>query len=167
MTQAQPPNLNPNPNPNPPRIDEPSRRLRDEPPGRTIVLPDGQAWTFSEPEPAMRPVEGDDGRPGLALGWTFGADLDLGLDAALSRAFATVVRKYDAAPDDRSRWAAFFEAAWFCLARNYELSREEFEAVLLSGGRADLARLGGELMDLIGTILARRNLTAATLGAVS
>jgi hypothetical protein len=121
-------------------IDEMARRHDDFQGGRPILLPDGQAWVFCEPEAIV-------GGPG----WRWGAAPDL--DVGLSVAFARLLAKIDRAPDDGRRACGALEAAWFLLYRNYNVSREEFEAIMLGGtawNAGQIDALAAEFASLVG-----------------
>lgn len=124
-------------------IDEASRRWDDFQGGRAIELPDGQVWSFYEPQAKIRK-----GR----AGWTFGVDVAPDVDQVLSDRFSRVLYKWKRASTDADRASVVLEAAWFLLARNYNLTPAEFEAIL---GRAanqsgdDQQALGAEFRRLI------------------
>lgn len=130
-----------------PRIDERSRRWPDFRGGREITLPDGGAWSFFEPQAVLR-----DGR----TGWTFDAPTDI--DAILSHRFWRILAKWGRATDDSERACVVLEAAWFLLARNYAITADELEGILMDMHGWDERRqasLMGELLALVGVALAR------------
>lgn len=139
-------------------IDEASRRWDDFQGGRPIVLPDGQTWHFYEPAACVR-----SGRPG----WTFGPDVPDDVDAILSHRFGRLVRKWSRAQNKDDQASAMLEAAFYLLARNYALTLEEFEPIMLRASEWDAdnqAALGEALAVLIGTACARSTgLMEATL----
>lgn len=102
-------------------IPEASRRWDDFQGGRPIELPDGQTWLFFEPEAMVRK-----GR----AGWTFGPDVAPDVDKVLSDRFSRVLYKWKRASTNADRSSVVLEAAWFLLARNYNVTPEEFEAIL-------------------------------------
>lgn len=121
-------------------IDEASRRWDDFQGGRPVLLPDGQTWWFFEPEAIV-------GGPG----WNFKAAPDL--NVALSVAFGKILAKIDRAGNDEERACGALEAAWFLLARNYSVTPEEFEAIMLqavSWTPAQLDALASAFASLIG-----------------
>lgn len=107
-----------------PLIDEASRRWDDFQGGRAIELPDGQVWSFYEPAAVIRK-----GR----AGWTFGVDVAPDVDQVLSDRFSRVLYKWKRATDDADRAAVVLTAAWFLLARNYNVTDREFQAILANG----------------------------------
>lgn len=100
---------------------EASRRWDDFQGGRLIELPDGQTWEFYEPAAVVRK-----GR----AGWTFGADVAPDVDQVLSDRFSRVLYKWKRVSTDADRASVVLEAAWFLLARNYNVTPAEFEAIL-------------------------------------
>lgn len=140
-------------------IDERSRRLSDEPRGEPIVLPDGQTWTFFEPD-VLAPGDAPVPR------WTFGAEVAPGLDAALASAFDRVLAKIARARSEVDSRAAMLESAWFCLARNYEVSRDEFEAILLAPPPSgfDLAAMGEAMFGVVSDAMMRRAAAMRPMG---
>jgi hypothetical protein len=128
---------------------ESERRWADWQGGQPIELPDGQAWFFFQPEARMR---------GLRPGWTFGVGVPSDVDAILSDRLVRILRKCGRATCEADKTAAILEAAWFLLARNYEITPDEFEGIL-SGASAWSAdqqqRLGSQLLELVGIACAR------------
>lgn len=102
-------------------IPEASRRWDDFRGGRPIELPDGQIWSFYEPAAVVRK-----GR----AGWTFGANVAPDVDEVLSSRFSRVLYKWKRASTDADRASVVLEAAWFLLARNYNVTPAEFEAIV-------------------------------------
>lgn len=100
---------------------ESERRWNDWQGGQPIELPDGQTWWFCAPEAQVR--------DGLPI-WSFGPGTPHDLNVGLSTAFRRILRKWTRATNDDDRAAATLEAAWFLLARNYQVSPEEFEGIL-------------------------------------
>lgn len=105
-------------------VHEHTRRWPDFQGGRPILLPDNQVWQFYEPSPKIRK-----GR----AGWTFGADVAPDVDQVLSDRFSRVLYKWKHARDDADRAAVVLTAAWFLLARNYNVTDREFQAILAKG----------------------------------
>jgi len=124
-----------------PAINEASRRWDDFQGGRPIELPDGQHWFFYEPEAMVRK-----GR----VGWTFGADVAPDVDTVLSDRFSRVLYKWKRATTDADRASVMLEAAWFLLARNYNVTADEFGGIV---GRA--AERSGEAQKTLGVELRR------------
>lgn len=125
-------------------ISEASRRWDDFQGGRPIRLPDGDIWQFYDPQAVVRR-----GR----VGWTFGADVAPDVDAVLSDRFSRVLYKWKRASTDADRSSVVLEAAWFLLARNYNVTAAEFEAILgqAIGQHSDAQKtLGAEFRRLIG-----------------
>lgn len=118
-------------------IPEASRRWDDFQGGRPIELPDGQTWSFYEPQAKVRK-----GR----AGWTFGADVAPDVDQVLSDRFSRVLYKWKHATDDVDRAAVVLTAAWFLLARNYNVTDREFQGIL---GMGASQALGVEFRRLI------------------
>lgn len=126
-------------------IDEASRRWPDFQGGRLIELPDGQTWCIYEPEAIVG-----------GAGWRFGAAPDL--DAALSVGFARILAKWGRATDDTERACATLEAAWFLLARNYNVTAEEFERILMPAvawTQEKHDRMASEFAEVIGVAAVR------------
>lgn len=109
-------------------IFEASRRWDDFQGGREIMLPDGQTWSFYEPQAKVRK-----GR----AGWTFGPDVAPDVDQVLSDRFSRVLYKWKRASTDADRASVILEAAWFLLARNYNVTPAEFEAILGQAAEQD------------------------------
>lgn len=130
-------------------ISELERRWGDWSEDYPILLPNGEVWHFYSPEARTR-----GGRPG----WTFGADVPSDVDAILSNRLTRILAKLGRASDSRERSAVIIEAAWFLLARNYEITQDEFEAIL-SGASAwsddEQTQLGSQLQRLVGIACAR------------
>jgi hypothetical protein len=132
-----------------PMIDEQSRRWPDFQGGRAIVLPDGQAWVFFEPEATLRA-----GRPG----WTFGPGVPRDVDAILSGRFARLVARWTPDGDHVDRGAIILTAGWFLLARNYAITAEEFGRIMagLAGWpEAEQRDVGEQILSVVGTACAR------------
>lgn len=110
-------------------ISEASRRWDDFQGGRPILLPDNQVWQFYEPQAVVRR-----GR----VGWTFGADVAPDVDTVLSDRFSRVLYKWKRAGDDADRAAVVLTAVWFLLARNYNVTDREFQAILGMGAQQAL-----------------------------
>lgn len=104
-------------------IPEASRRWDDFQGGRPIELPDGQVWEFYVPQAVVRR-----GR----AGWSFGAEVATDVDAVLSDRFSRVLYKWKRASNDADRSSVILEAAWFLLARNYDVTAKEFELILMA-----------------------------------
>jgi hypothetical protein len=115
-------------------LSEPDRRRAEFAGGTPVVMPDGRPWRLIEPAAVVRPVKGGEDGDGLMIAWDFGPGLDAETDDALGRAFQRAVAKIDRAGNDRDRACGVLEAAWLLLARNYDLSPEEFEDLVLTGG---------------------------------
>lgn len=122
------------------KIDERSRRWDDFQGGRPIELPDGNFWQFYEPETVLR--------NGLE-GWTFGADVPPDVDAVLSSRFSRVIYKWKRARSDADRASVVLEAAWFLLARNYNVTADQFEGILSLASGDEATTLGLELRRLV------------------
>lgn len=118
---------------------ESERRWADFQGGYSILMPDGDAWTFALPE--CTPSRG-------RLTWSFGPDVPNDLNAILSAKLAACVRKYLQAGDEADRACAAFEIAWFLLARNYSITPDEFESLASQAQRLDAAGLTSFLESL-------------------
>jgi hypothetical protein len=126
-----------------PMIHEAERRWADWRYGQPVDLPNGETWHFYEPETVVC-----NSKPG----WTFEAPTPE-VDAELSRRFERLIGKWGRAKDDAERASAILEAAWFLLARNYAISRQEFESVLSLASSWDEGRqerLGEHLVKVVG-----------------
>lgn len=122
---------------------ESERRWDDWQGGQPIDLPDGQTWWFYEPDATVH-----DGMPG----WSFGAETPE-LDRTLSCRFGLIVASWGKAADDADRAAAILDAAWFLLARNYDVSRSQFATLMLGASRWDRdrhERFASEVLALVG-----------------
>lgn len=107
------------------RISEASRRWADFQGGRPIELPDGNVWWFYEPAAFNRSAD----RGVVVPSWTFGAEVHPTLDLALAQSFAKIITRWsEAKAEDKT--ATLLEAAWFLLARNYDINPAEFQAIL-------------------------------------
>jgi hypothetical protein len=99
--------------------------------GTPIVLPDGRAWRFYEPTPVVREVRGGEDGNGFLIAWDFGSDLDAETNDSLGRGFQRILAKANRAANEADLACAVLEGAWFLLARNYKVTAEEFEDLLL------------------------------------
>lgn len=138
------------------KIDESSRRWPDFQGGRPITLPDGAVWWFATPEPLIRLTD-DEAVPS----WRF-ADAPL-VDAVLAGKFAAILLKIGNATTTKERTSATLEAAWFLLARNYRITPDEFESILMESAMwddVDQAEVGRELGELVDDVM-RRSLSYA------
>lgn len=140
-------------------IPEASRRWDDFQGGRPIELPDGQEWRFCTPEPHARLAHPDPHGPLVPVpSWTFGEHVDSLLDQVLAEKFAAILSKYAVAMTEAERTSAILEAAWFLLARNYNLSLAEFEGIMLLGVDWSDDRqiaLGHAIGDLVDDVMMR------------
>ncbi len=112
------------------------------------LTPDGHPWRLYEPVPVMRDVRGEDGVEDRMIAWEFGPDLDAETNESLGRGFQKILVKIVNAESNDDRACGWLEAAWFLLARNYEITADEFEDLLLHGGRrmtSDRRRLIAQL----------------------
>jgi hypothetical protein len=128
-------------------IDESSRRWTDEVSGEAIPLPDGQTWVFHLPEA----VAGED------LAWSWG-DVPADLNTVLNAKLRASVRKYLSAGNDDDRTSGGLEIAWRLALRNYRLSHDEFEQILLRAVEWDEERqrsLTASLRTLITFVIGR------------
>lgn len=107
-------------------INELSRRWDDFQGGRPITLPIGGTWWFYEPAAFNRSTP--DGT--VVPSFTFGENIDPTLDLMLAQRFAVILVKYGKAADEAERSCATLEAAWFLLARNYNVTQSEFETIV-------------------------------------
>lgn len=135
-------------------IDEQARRWPDFQGGRPITLPIGGTWWFYEPAAFNRSTpEGS-----VVPSFTFGADIDPTLDLMIAQRFAVILVKYGKAADETERSCATLEAAWFLLARNYNVTPAEFESILgaaIVWPEAKREALGKALGSLIDSACAR------------
>lgn len=150
----------------------PEDRRRPEYAGGTpILLPDGLPWRFFEPRPVVRQVRGDEGEGERLIAWDFGGpDVDAETNDILGRGFHKILAKIDRATNDRDRASGHLEAAWFLLARNYGIEPEEFEDILLRGGRRaskDLRRAIRQFERLIGGVVGQVEPLLESLEAAS
>jgi hypothetical protein len=101
-------------------LDERATRRPGFTEGSTIVLGDGQEWTFPRPWLRLYPVRGRDGQLKVGGGMGFGANYDDLID-----------RLVDCDPEDTStRLALQFQMAATLLDRNYELSDRDLRQLL-------------------------------------
>ncbi|MDR3632625.1 MAG: hypothetical protein P4L84_02245 [Isosphaeraceae bacterium] len=95
--------------------------------GTPLLLPDGQAWWFYEPEPELVEEAGVS-----AVLWDFGLASDEE-NVALCDALYKVLGKLVRAETAEQRVSAVVELSWLLLARNYEITPEQYEKVLNVG----------------------------------
>lgn len=148
-----------------PAISESERRWSDWRGGRAIALPDGQTWHFYMPRPIVRPVPDDAGVVVGVPSWTFDAG-DPDVDLALAGIFAAILLKRNLAMNDADRAGGTLEAAWFLLARNYNVTMSEFESILAGAAACPGARqasLGRQLHAIVKDAL-DRSLSLAEAG---
>ncbi len=136
---------------------ESERRWDDFQGGCPIELPNGEIWTFYAPEARTRA-----GRPG----WTFGVDVPADVDAILSNRLTRILAKLSRAVFNEERASVMLEAAWFLLARNYNITQDQYEAIL-SGVSAwsddDQQQFGSQLQGLVGIACARSTALAEVI----
>lgn len=115
-------------------LTEPERRRVEFAGGTPIVMPDGKAWRFFEPRPVRCPVMGEDDDEGEMIAWDFGGEgVDAETNDSLGRGFQRILEKINRAENRDDRTCGTLEAAWYLLARNYVISQDNFEDLLLSG----------------------------------
>ncbi len=114
-------------------LTEPERRRVEFAGGTPIVLPDGQPWRFFEPKPMRCLVRGEDGADEFMIAWDFGPGVDAETNDSLGRGFHAILEKINGAENRDDRACGMVEAAWYLLARNYVISQDDFEDLLLRG----------------------------------
>jgi hypothetical protein len=147
-------------------LTEPERRRVEFAGGVPIIMPNGVSWRAYEPEPVVRPSRNDDGEDGFVIAWNFGDRLDDETNESLSQGWQKILNKIARATNDADRACGFLEAAWLLLARNYVLSQEEFEDLLLplasaKERRAKTKRLCGTISRLVAEACAKVSILAA------
>ncbi len=133
-------------------LTEPERRRVEFAGGTPVVMPDGQPWRLFDPHPVARPVRGDGDGGEWLIAWEFGPGLDAETNDSLGRGFHRVLAKIDRAANRDDRACGLIEAAWYLLARNYVISQDEFEDLLLRGaahGATRRKRLYDALRDVV------------------
>lgn len=133
-------------------LTEHDRRRAEFAGGTPIVLPDGQPWRFFDPMPVKRSIRGENGEEGFVLAWEFGPGVDAETNDSLGQGFARVLEKIDAASNKADRTCGVIEAMWYLLARNYVISQDDFEDLLLRGSTHTAERrrrLYDRLRDLV------------------
>lgn len=115
-------------------LTEPERRRVEFAGGTAVVLPDGVPWRFYELTPfECTARDGDGTGESRMIAWDFGSDLDAETNASLGQGFQRLLAKIDRAANANDRACGMLEAAWFLLARNYIVSQDDFENLLLMG----------------------------------
>jgi hypothetical protein len=127
-------------------LSEAERRWPDFQGGRPIRLPNGEDWHFYDPEPAGRD-------------WTFGPDVLPAVNETLSRRLHRILAKWQRATTDADRASSILEASWFLLARNYNVTQEEFEAIL-SEDDGQVGEVASLLLAHVGIVCGRSVLHA-------
>jgi hypothetical protein len=125
--------------------------------GTPIILPNREPWRFFDPHPVERDFHDEDGIAHV-IAWEFGPGVDAETNDSLGRGFQRLIQKIDRADNREDRACGLLEAAWYLLARNYVISQDEFEDLLLRGavhGPARRKRLYDGLRDLVGTVIGR------------
>lgn len=102
---------------------EPDLRRPEFAGGTPLLLPDGQAWTFFEPKPSLT-------RPGA---WEWGGSLWAEEAVSLTNALYKILKRLTTATDVRERASQVSALAWLCLARNYQITPGQFEAIMTAG----------------------------------
>lgn len=120
-------------------LTEPERRRVEFAGGTPVVMPDGAPWRLFEPRPVERDVHDEDGIVHVIC-WEFGPGVDAETNDSLGMGFQRVLAKIDRAENRDDRACGLIEAAWYLLARNYVISQEEFEDLLLRGATQGPAR---------------------------
>jgi hypothetical protein len=119
------------------------RERPDAIPGIDIELPDSEVWTFAMPEARVATN---------ALAWSFGPDVPPDIDKILSHKLWKLSLKWHGASTDAEKAQSTLEIAWFLLARNYEITPEEFEGIL--GRMAELTEEAQkELLGKLGNVV--------------
>lgn len=115
--------------------------------GTPLLLPDGQAWWFYAPVPST-----------TRLGaWEWG-NIPEDATVALTDALYITLCRLSAATDASERATHALTLAWLCLARNYEVSPDQFTAIMTaSPGSTGLWSRIGRMA---------REIEAATVSAV-
>lgn len=112
-------------------LTEPERRRVEFAGGTPIVLPDGRAWRLFEPRPVRCEMRGEHGVEDEAIVWDFGPGVDAETCDVLSQGFQKILTKIGRATNESDRASGILEGAYYLLARNYVICREEFEDLVL------------------------------------